>query len=52
MPNSKIKSNHVSLSKGTCTTIKLGSWNIKQLADGKLSFEYKGIHQCVLEPLT
>lgn len=52
MPTSKIKSNHVSLTKGTCTTIKLGHWSIKQLNDGKLSFDYKGVHQCVLEPLS
>jgi len=52
MPNSKIKSNHVSLESGTTTTIKMGKWKIKQLEDGKLSFDYDGVHQCVLEPLS
>ena len=52
MPSCKIKSNHVSLTSGTTTIVKMGKWKIKQLADGKLSFEYSGVHQCVLEPLS
>ena len=51
MPTSKIKSKHVTLDSGTATTVKLGKWKIKQLDDGKLSFEYNGVHQCVMEPL-
>lgn len=51
MPSSKIKSKNVTLTKGNTTLIKMGKWTIEQLQDGKLSFKYNGIHQCVLEPL-